>query len=32
MADKGWQRKFDDPIMTPDATRLNTLSEAVAVA
>jgi hypothetical protein len=26
----GWQRKFDDPIETPDGTRLNTLREAVA--
>jgi hypothetical protein len=26
----GWSRKFDDPIMTPDGTRLNTLREAVA--
>src|SRR5437588_12474450 len=30
MADKGWQRKFDDPIDAPDGTRLNTLREAVA--
>jgi hypothetical protein len=30
MADKGWQRRFDDPIETPDGTRLNTLREAVA--
>jgi hypothetical protein len=30
MADKGWQRKFDDPIEAPDGTRLNTLHEAVA--
>ena len=30
MADKGWQRKFDDPIVAPDGTRLNTLREAVA--
>jgi hypothetical protein len=30
MADKGWQRKFDDPIDLPDGTRLNTLREAVA--
>ena len=29
MAD-GWQRKFDDPIETPDGKRLNTLREAVA--
>jgi len=30
MADKGWQRKFDDPIETPDGTQLNTLREAIA--
>ena len=30
MADKGWQRQFDDPIDLPDGTRLNTLREAVA--
>jgi hypothetical protein len=30
MASDGWQRKFDDPIETPDGTRLNTLREAVA--
>jgi hypothetical protein len=29
MAGKGWQRKFDDPIETPEGTRLNTLKEAV---
>jgi hypothetical protein len=29
MAD-GWQRKFDDPIETPDGKRLHTLREAVA--
>jgi hypothetical protein len=27
---KGWLRKFDDPIETPDGARLNTLKEAVA--
>ena len=30
MVDNGWQRKFDDPIETPDGTRLKTLREAVA--
>jgi hypothetical protein len=25
-----WLREFDDPIETPDGTRLNTLREAVA--
>lgn len=30
MADDGWQRKFDEPIETPDGKRLNTLREAVA--
>jgi hypothetical protein len=30
MPDKGWQRKFDDPIPLPDGTRLNTLREAIA--
>lgn len=30
MADKGWHRRFDDPIETPDGTRLRTLREAVA--
>src|SRR5258708_9704979 len=30
MADKGWQRKFDDPIETPDGTQLKTLREAIA--
>jgi hypothetical protein len=29
-AERGWQRKFDDPIETSDGTRLNTLREAVA--
>jgi hypothetical protein len=30
MTDKGWRRRFDDPIDAPDGTRLNTLREAVA--
>jgi hypothetical protein len=30
MADKGWKRRFDDPIETPDGTRLNALRQAVA--
>ncbi|WP_029582494.1 hypothetical protein [Bradyrhizobium sp. URHD0069] len=30
MADKGWQRRFDNPIELSDGTRLNTLREAVA--
>jgi len=30
MADKGWSRRFDDPIETPDGTQLRTLREAVA--
>lgn len=25
-----WQRQFNEPIVTPDGTRLNTLREAVA--
>jgi hypothetical protein len=28
--DKGWYRKFDDPIETPDGTQLTTLREAGA--
>jgi hypothetical protein len=28
--DKGWRRRFDDPIETLDGTRLSTLREAVA--
>jgi hypothetical protein len=27
---RGWLRKFDEPIETPDGTQLNTLREAVA--
>ena len=30
MDERGWQRKFDDPIEAPDGTRLNTSREAVA--
>ena len=30
MADKGWLRKFDDPIEAPDGIGLNTLREAIA--
>ena len=30
MADKGWQRRFDDPIHLPDGTQINTSREAVA--
>jgi len=30
VVEKGWQRRFDDPIDAPDGTRLNTLREAVA--
>ncbi len=30
MVEKGWQRRFDDPIDAPDGTSLNTLREAVA--
>jgi hypothetical protein len=30
VAEKGWSRKFDDPIETPEGTRLITLREAVA--
>jgi len=26
----GWQRKFDEPIETPDGAQLTTLREAVA--
>lgn len=29
-AERGWQRKFYDPIDLPDGTRLNTLREAIA--
>ena len=28
MADKGWQRKFEDPILLPDGKRLLTLRDA----
>ena len=30
MIDKGWRRRFDDPIETLDGTRLSTLREAVS--
>ena len=30
VSERGWQRKFDDPIETPDGTRLSTSREAVA--
>ena len=30
MAEKGWQRKFQDPIILPNGTRLDTLREAIA--
>jgi hypothetical protein len=30
MAEKAWQRKFEDPIILPDGIRLNTLREAIA--
>ena len=30
MADKGWQRKFDDPIDSPDGTRLTAAAETEA--
>jgi hypothetical protein len=30
VSERGWQRKFEDPIPLPDGTRLNTLREAVA--
>jgi hypothetical protein len=30
VSESGWSRKFDDPLETPDGTRLNTLREAVA--
>jgi hypothetical protein len=30
MADKGWLRKFDDPIEAPDGIGLNTLREPIA--
>jgi hypothetical protein len=29
-AEGGWQRKFDDPIILPNGTRLDTLREAIA--
>ena len=29
-AEGGWQRKFDDPIILPNGTRLETLREAIA--
>jgi hypothetical protein len=29
-AERGWQRKFGDPIEAPDGTRLTTLREAIA--
>ena len=28
MADKGWQRKFEDPILLPEGRKLITLSDA----
>jgi hypothetical protein len=31
MADKGSQRKFDDPIVTPDGTRINIPRRALVV-
>jgi hypothetical protein len=30
MANKGWSRRFDDPIALPDGGELTTLREAVA--
>jgi hypothetical protein len=30
MAQKGWNRRFDDPIALPDGAELKTLREAVA--
>jgi hypothetical protein len=30
VGERGWQRKFDDPIELPDGAQLNTLHEAVA--
>jgi hypothetical protein len=30
LTDDGWSRRFDDPIVTPDGTRLITLRETVA--
>ena len=30
IVERGWQRKFDEPIETPDGTQLNTLREAIA--
>jgi hypothetical protein len=30
MADRGWQREFDDPILLPDGTQLGTLREAIS--
>jgi hypothetical protein len=30
VSERGWQRKFDDPIQAPDGTQLNTLREAIA--
>ncbi|MBR1193873.1 hypothetical protein JQ634_35385 [Bradyrhizobium sp. AUGA SZCCT0240] len=29
MTDGGWQRKFDEPIETPDGNQLHTLREAI---
>ncbi len=28
MADRGWQREFDDPILLPDGRTLTTLADA----
>ena len=30
MAQKGWSRRFDDPIALPDGTELTTLRQAIA--
>ena len=29
-ADKGWSRKFDEPIILPNGKKLRTLKEAIA--
>jgi hypothetical protein len=29
MSDKGWLRRFDEPIVAPDGTQLRTLREAI---
>jgi hypothetical protein len=32
VADKSWQREFEDPIPLPDGTQLRTLREAISLS